>query len=387
MKWFASAAALAVVALTAVYALTRVDSGPAEPVVLEVPGRSGTAPWIAAEGSWVAVAWGAPTADGTDVFIAVSRDAGATFGSRVQVNTTPGEARVGGELPPRVALVPGQGQAPEVVVVWTSRRGGVTEIKEARSRDGGRSFGSPVVLQTHGAPGDRGWAALTVGSNGATHVIWLDHRGLADRGSTMAHAHHDTTRDDGTALARRSGLYYASSAGAAGEHEIARGVCYCCKTALATGPDGSLYAAWRQVYPGNIRDIAFTRSQNGGRSFAVPVRVSEDQWAIEGCPDDGPAIAVDRQGVVHAVWPTVTGSGSTLAFSAVVTLNLNRPRLLFWLSSLFQPPWFCVSLNVSSIPLGNSIGFSKTKTALRGTLLRPVPMSMPQAVSSLPSMA
>ena len=36
-----------------------------------------------------------------------------------------------------------------------------------------------------------------------------------------------------------------------------------------------------------------------------PIRVSEDKWALDGCPDDGPAMAVDRAGVVHVAWPTV----------------------------------------------------------------------------------
>ena len=35
--------------------------------------------------------------------------------------------------------------------------------------------------------------------------------------------------------------------------------------------------------------------------------MSEDTWAINGCPDDGPAIAVDSQGEVHLAWPTVVG--------------------------------------------------------------------------------
>ena len=48
---------------------------------------------------------------------------------------------------------------------------------------------------------------------------------------------------------------------------------------------------------------------------------------------------------------------------------------------------FWVSLNVRIVPAGNATGFSSTKTALRGTLRRPGPASMPQAVSSLPSMA
>jgi hypothetical protein len=35
------------------------------------------------------------------------------------------------------------------------------------------------------------------------------------------------------------------------------------------------------------------------------VRISKDGWAIEGCPDDGPAIAVDSTGAVHVVWPSL----------------------------------------------------------------------------------
>jgi hypothetical protein len=82
-------------------------------------------------------------------------------------------------------------------------------------------------------------------------------------------------------------------------------VCYCCKTAITTSANGSIYAAWRHVYPGNIRDIAFTMSADGGRTFAPPLRVSEDQWAIDGCPENGPAIAVDASQRIHVVWPTL----------------------------------------------------------------------------------
>jgi hypothetical protein len=51
--------------------------------------------------------------------------------------------------------------------------------------------------------------------------------------------------------------------------------------------------------------MALTVSRDGGRTFSEPARVSEDRWAINGCPDDGPALAVDKTGVAHLVWPTV----------------------------------------------------------------------------------
>ena len=53
--------------------------------------------------------------------------------------------------------------------------------------------------------------------------------------------------------------------------------------------------------------MAFATSRDGGRTFSAPVRVSEDGWAIDACPDDGPAMAVDASGTVHLAWPTVLG--------------------------------------------------------------------------------
>jgi hypothetical protein len=62
------------------------------------------------------------------------------------------------------------------------------------------------------------------------------------------------------------------------------------------------------VFADNIRDIAFTVSRDGGRTFAPFVRVSEDRWQLDGCPDDGPALTADERGVAHVAWPTVVSS-------------------------------------------------------------------------------
>ena len=304
-RWVRGAVTL-LVALPVVVAAVR--STPAPTVSLAIEGRSNQTPWVASDGAFVAVTWGA-TADGkTDVYLATSRDGGSKFGEPVRVNATGGDARLGGELPPRVALVRQQAAAdPEVVVLWTARAA-VTAIVMARSRDGGKTFGPPATLQGAAAAGDRGWPSLAIDSEGTAHAIWLDHRGLAagrTAGAGKDH-HRSAISHDGVAMAQKSSLYYASMPEIpSAARELGPGVCYCCKTALAVGPNRRLYAAWRQVYPGNIRDIAFTVSTDGGGSFAAPVRVSEDAWTINGCPDDGPAMAVDATGLVHLVWPTV----------------------------------------------------------------------------------
>jgi hypothetical protein len=81
-------------------------------------------------------------------------------------------------------------------------------------------------------------------------------------------------------------------------------VCFCCKTAIATAGE-HVYAAWRHIYPGSLRDIAVARSKDNGVTFGAPIRVSEDGWKIDACPDDGPAMVADGHGGLHIVWPTL----------------------------------------------------------------------------------
>jgi len=288
--------------------------GASATVQLGVANSVNATPSVVADGKTVAVVWGATSPDSqTDVLLAVSGDGGATFAAPVRVNADKGGAQLTGEAPPRVVVGRALRSGREFTVLWTAREGTNTSIKLARSVDGGRTFGDAVPLVT-GAPGSRGWPALAVDRSGTAHAIWLDHRGLAPPPATSAskaapHKMHTMAgaARDSAIDAQKSGLYYASTR-APGPvpvgRGIAKGVCYCCKTALAVR-DGRLYAAWRHVYPGNLRDIAFTMSSNGGRTFASPVRVSRDGWEIEGCPDDGPAVVVDAAGVVRIVWPTV----------------------------------------------------------------------------------
>ena len=297
--WTLAACSAVVVSITAAPAAN-------DPVRLAVAERVNAFPSIAAAGDFVAVAWGAtPPGGSADVFLATSRDGGRTFTAPLRVNHTVGEARLGGELPPRVALAPSAKGDPAVIVSWGAKAGATT-IRVARSTDGGRTLGPETVLQTGDVAGDRGWHNLVIDGRGTAHVLWLDHRRMAARPKSTEHDHHK----DGAGMAQLSDLRYAAVSARGveqSERALLPGVCYCCKTALVTGPNGQLFAAWRHVYPGNIRDIAFSQSLDGGRTFSAHTRVSEDQWQLAGCPDDGPAMAVDARGTIHVVWPTVIG--------------------------------------------------------------------------------
>jgi hypothetical protein len=58
-----------------------------------------------------------------------------------------------------------------------------------------------------------------------------------------------------------------------------------------------------------MRDIAFAKSIDGGHGFGPIVRVSQDNWQLNGCPEDGPSLAVDSSGAIHITWATVVNEG------------------------------------------------------------------------------
>jgi hypothetical protein len=320
-------------ALVAVAALTSTSCGSPSnrTYTLSVPARSNATPWIAAAGRFVAVAWGASAGAQSDVYVAVSRDEGRTFTEPIRVNRDAGEARLNGEQPPRVGLVPTATSAdPILVVLWTAGRDR-TQIKSTVSRDGGGTFEPPVSLESPEASGARGWAALTIDSSAKAHAVWVDHREHSHGGTSAGHsAHQRTSQWDGVAMAQKSALYYAAADGSRPEQKLTGSICYCCKTSLVAAGERTLFAAWRHVYPGNFRDMAFAVSHDQGASFSDPVRVSEDGWSINACPDDGPALAADSSGAAHIVWPTVVNGPkpeSAIFYASTTDGRTFSPRL------------------------------------------------------------
>lgn len=280
---------------------------------------------IASEGRFLAAVWAASGPAGSDIYAATSADGGESFSAPVRVNAIAGQANVNGEQPPQVVIARVNGRR-SLVALWTAKGASGTGLLTARSSDEGRTFTPAAAVQGTNGSGNRGWESLAADSQGRPVSIWLDHREMLPSARSGEGHHHGQSAGseaaaDGAARAQASQLFFAPLDGSS-PRAITRGVCYCCRTALSVAADGSIYAAWRHVYAGNQRDIAFTASRDGGRTFTAPVRVSRDDWEINGCPENGPAIAIDRQHRVHVVWPTrvIDRGAETLAlFHAVTT--------------------------------------------------------------------
>ena len=228
------------------------------------------------------------------------------FETPVRVNAIPGDLSASKEMPPQV-VVDGRGR---VYVGWVSTRRSPGESREdigirlARSDDGGRTFGPDATVSSDpgGGPSANFYFDLATGPDGSLWAAWLDLRVYVDSLAARPPGHDmDVPENDVEFRVARSVDRGASFAAAAVLDTVA---CICCRTALAAGPDSIVHALWRHVFPGSIRDFQTARSLPGRTAFAGPVRVHEDRWVLNGCPDIGPDIAVDARGGVHAAWYT-----------------------------------------------------------------------------------
>ena len=62
---------------------------------------------------------------------------------------------------------------------------------------------------------------------------------------------------------------------------VASDACPCCRTSLDVAPDGAVSLVWRHHYDGNLRDVAFARSADGGATFPEPGHAVASNLAYE----------------------------------------------------------------------------------------------------------
>ncbi|MBS3964125.1 MAG: exo-alpha-sialidase [Methylomonas sp.] len=215
------------------------------------------------------------------VWVDSSADNGKTFGPAVKVNPEPQKIHATPEDPPQIAI----GRSGSIYLLYSADDRQKATTFFTLSTDEGRSFSRPMPVSDHADRARNYMDALLLDRNENLYVFWHDQRHELPNGSLA--------------------LYYASTntplSGQFANHAISDDICSCCRTAVALAPDNQPVVLARMVFPGHIRDHALFKQINA-TTWSAPRRVSWESRALDACPEQGPALAVDGRGRSHMVW-------------------------------------------------------------------------------------
>lgn len=148
--------------------------------------------------------------------------------------------------------------------------------------------------------------------DGEVGAVWLDSRLTATRG-------------DG------STLFFSKTSGNFGflkDQPVDSGTCECCRTNLFVAQNGDIHILYRDIWNDSIRDISHVVSEDNGKTFAGPTRISRDNWVIFGCPHTGPSMGETSEGLMIAWFTQGGGPGVYHTLYDVKTRTYTRKELL-----------------------------------------------------------
>ena len=191
------------------------------------------------------------------------------------------------------------------------------DVNIARSKDGGKTWGRPVVPHTDGTQTEHGFVSLLPLADGRLGAVWVDGRATKD-----VKAEHDEKGPLPVSMQLRYAAIDADGK-LSDEAVLDERICECCQTSAGLTSEGPI-AAYRDRSEREARDIHFVRRQ--GEGWSAPRPVHADNWEINGCPVNGPSIAADGRRVALA-W--FTGEGNSprvqVAFSGDAGMTFGAP--------------------------------------------------------------
>jgi len=204
---------------------------------------------------------------------------------------------------------------------WLQRSGDAKyayEVRVAQSSDAGQTWSEPLVPHRDGTATEHGFVSLFPFRD-SLGAIWLD-------GRNFARAAKGESAD---MMLLMTAIAPAGTAGA--ERVLDERVCDCCQTSLALAASGPI-VVYRDRLAGEIRDISVVRWTDTAWSRATVVHA--DDWKIDACPVNGPAIAANGDRVAVA-WFTAardsarvyvaTSANSGVSFGEPVRVDDGNP--------------------------------------------------------------
>ena len=188
-----------------------------------------------------------------------------------------------------------------LVAHWMQENGPDPEaynLRLAWSKDGGATWSPPTSPHHDGTKTQHGFASLFDAPGGGLGLVWLDGRA--------------TNPDSPNATDNMSlrAAEYTAAGKQLRETAIDTRVCDCCPTSVATTAEGPI-VAFRNRSDKEVRDIYVSRLAAG--RWSTPVAVHNDNWKIEACPVNGPAVSARNRDVVVAWFSAQNDEGKAFA--------------------------------------------------------------------------
>jgi len=166
-----------------------------------------------------------------------------------------------------------------------------------QSDDSGKNWSIENKLHSDTTKSEHGFVSLTPSYNDSFFVTWLDGR------NTNGTGHDHTHGANGGAMQIRV-AEITNDGKKENEFELDSRTCDCCQTSTALTEDGPI-VVWRDRSDDEIRDIYYSKFKDG--NWSNPKPVFQDNWKINGCPVNGPKVAVNGSSVAVA-WFTAAAN-------------------------------------------------------------------------------
>ncbi|MCP4883674.1 MAG: hypothetical protein GY908_07770 [Flavobacteriales bacterium] len=162
-----------------------------------------------------------------------------------------------------------------------------------QSNDSGMHWSIENKLHSDSTKTEHGFVSLAPSNSDSFFVSWLDGRITKSTGHDHAHEANGGAMQIRVAEILRNG-------DKRNEFELDSRTCDCCQTSTAFSEDGPI-VVWRDRSDQEIRDIYYSKLKDG--NWSKPKPVYQDNWKINGCPVNGPKVAVNG-GSVAVAWFT-----------------------------------------------------------------------------------
>ena len=157
----------------------------------------------------------------------------------------------------------------------------------------GEKIKEDFILNTDGAKAEHGFVSIIPNNNKWFFVTWLDGRNTVEK---KLDGHHKPMTIRFAEITNTGDVI--------NESELDTAVCDCCQTSIAMTNNGPIIV-YRDRSEKEVRDIYTIRNING--VWEEPNLLHNDGWIINGCPVNGPKVAVNSTNLAVA-WFTVVNN-------------------------------------------------------------------------------